>query len=67
MFGIIITNNFSCLSIEELKSMFNNDANAIINYIDGWICYSLSLREMKRNKLNWSDRIHLINKYLILK
>ena len=47
--------------------MFNNDANAIINYIDGWICYSLSLREMKRNKLNWSDRIHLINKYLILK
>ena len=32
-----------------------------------WIYYSLCLREMKINKLNWSDRIHLINKYLILK
>ena len=31
----MITNNFSGLSIEKLKSMFNNDANAIFNYIDG--------------------------------
>ena len=61
----MIANNFSGLSIEKSNFLFNNDDNAIINYIDGWICYSLCLREMKRNKLNWSDRNHFINKYLI--
>ena len=51
----MLTNNFSGLSIEKLKTMFINDENEIKNYLNGWICYSLSLRTMK-NKNIWSVR-----------
>jgi len=61
-----ITNNFSVLSVEKLKSLFNNEANDIINYIDGWFCYSICLFDMKINKLNWNDRIDFLNKYLFI-
>ena len=60
-----ITNNFSGLSIEKLKTMFNNDENAIKNYLDGWICYSLCLRTMKNKKFVWSDKVNFINNNLI--
>ena len=41
-----INNNFTGLSVVKLKLMFNNDENMIINYLDGWICYSLFLRDI---------------------
>ena len=61
----MITNNFSGLNIEKLKTMFNNNENAIKDYLDGWICYSLCLRSMKNKKLGWSDKINFINHNLI--
>ena len=61
-----INNNFTGLSIEKLKIMFNNDENMIINYLDGWICYSLFLRDINRKKLNWSGRINYLSNYLII-
>ena len=61
----MINNNFSGLSIEKLKDMFNNDEIPINNYLERWICYSLSLRTMKNKKFNWSDKINFINHNLI--
>ena len=49
----MINDDFSGLSVEKLKAIFNNDENAIINYLDGSICYNLCLCYMKRKKLNW--------------
>ena len=61
----MINNNFSGLSIEKLKVMFNNDETAIKNYLERWICYSLSLRTMKNKKFSLSDKINFINHNLI--
>ena len=61
-----INNNFTGLSVEKLKLMFNNDENMIINYLDGWICYSLFLRDINRKKLNWIGRINYLSNYLIV-
>ena len=44
------TNNFSGISIESLTSKFNNNEALIKDYLDGWICYSLFLKEIiKKN------------------
>ncbi len=54
------TNNFSGISIENLNSKFNNNENLIKEYLDGWICYALFMREIIRKKLSWNAR----NNYL---
>ena len=40
------TNNFSGISIESLNNKFNNNEALIKDYLDGWICYALFLREI---------------------
>ena len=45
------TNNFSGISIESLNNKFNNNEALIKDYLDGWICYALFLREILRKKL----------------
>ena len=52
------TNNFSGLSIDFLKSKFNENNDLIKEYLDDWICYALFLREIIRKKLSWNNRIH---------
>jgi len=47
----LIIDNFSGLSDEKLKIMFNNDEKAIIKYLDGWICYELTNRENEKKKI----------------
>ena len=44
----LITDNFSKLIVEKLKMIFNNDEKAIIKYLYGWICYALTIREIRR-------------------
>ena len=57
-------NNFSGLSIEFLQNKFNNNNNLIRDYLDGWICYSLFIRDIIRFKLSWSKRIDLLCDHL---
>ena len=57
-------NNFSGLSIEFLQKKFNNNDELIKEYLDGWICYSLFLRDIIRLKLSWSGRVDLLSDYL---
>ena len=57
-------NNFSGISISMLNSKFGNNQTLLKNYLDGWICYSLFIREVKRRHLSWSDRINLLCNYL---
>ena len=47
----LLADDFSGLSVEKLKIMFNNDEKPIIKYLDGWICYALTIREMRRKKI----------------
>jgi hypothetical protein len=61
----LITNNFAGLNINTIKNKFNNNELMITNYIDGWICFSLLIRDFKRLKLKWNDRITYLNNYLI--
>ena len=56
--------NFSGLSIENLKKKFNNDSDLIRDYLDGWITYTLLIREFKRRHLSWPQRIKLLCEYL---
>ena len=57
-------NNFSGISISMLNSKFGNNQTLLKNYLDGWICYSLFIREPKRKHLSCSDRINLLSNYL---
>ena len=47
---------------ETIESLW--DENIIKNYLDGWICYSLFIREVVRNNLSWPQRINLLCDYL---
>ena len=58
------THNFSGISLDFLKNKFNNNEELIKEYLDGWICYGLFLRDCIRKKLNWAQRIELLCKYL---
>ena len=58
------TNNFSGISIEILNSKFNNNENLIKEYLDGWICYALFMREIIRKKLSWNARINYLCNFL---
>ena len=57
-------NHFTGLSIENLNKEFNSDETLIKEYLDGWITYALLLREFKRKRLSWIQRIHLLGNYL---
>ena len=58
------TNNFSGLSIDFLKSKFKENNDLIKEYLDGWICYALFLREIIRKKLSWNNRINYLCDFL---
>ena len=58
------TNNFSGISIESLNNKFNNNEALIKDYLDGWICYALFLREIFRKKLSWNARINYLCEFL---
>ena len=58
------TNNFSGISIESLTSKFNNNEALIKAYLDGWICYSLFLRDIIRKKMSWNQRINYLCQFL---
>ena len=58
------TNNFSGISIESLNNKFNNNEALIKDYLYGWICYALFLREIQRKKLSWNDRINYLCEFL---
>ena len=59
-----ITQNFSGLVVDFLKKKFNNNEIEITNYINGWLCFALLLRDFSRLKLKINDKINLINNYL---
>ena len=61
----LVTNNFAGLNINTIENKFNNNELKITNYIDGCICFSLLIRDFKRLKLKWNDRISYLNNYLI--
>ena len=50
------TNNFSSISIEALKTKFNNNKIEIKENFDGWICYALFLRDINRKKFSWNQK-----------
>ena len=52
------------MKLEKIELIFNNDGNEINNYIDGWIYYSLFLKDINRAKLNSSVRINYLSVYL---
>ena len=54
------TNNFSGITIEALKTKFNNNKIEIKEYLDGWIFYALFLMDINRKKLSWNQRINLL-------
>ena len=58
------TNNFSGISIESLNNKFNNNEALIKDYLDGWICYALFLREILRKKLSLNGRINYLCEFL---
>ena len=39
-----ITNNFSGISMENLKKAYQNNENEITDYSDGWLCFALFLQ-----------------------
>ena len=47
------SSNFSGISIDNLKKIFNNNPNLIKSYLDGWITYSLLIRKFKQRRLSW--------------
>ena len=55
------TKNFSGISIESLNIKFNNNENLIKEYLDGWICYALFLRDIIRKKLSLESK----NKFIM--
>ena len=69
-YGLFHTNTIETVwghlknNINMLNSKFGNNQTLLKNYFDGWICYSLFIREVKRRLLSWSDRINLLCNYL---
>ena len=47
--------NFSVISIEMIDKLYINDSDKI-KYLNGWICFSLLLREFEKEKLNKSQK-----------
>ena len=62
-----ITKNFTGLSIELLKKIFNNNEQGIKNYLDSYLCFALFIREIRIKKLNRAGRINLLCDYLLFK
>ena len=50
-----LNNTFSGLNINNIIKKFTSDTD-IINYLDGWIAYSIFLREIEMKKIAWSER-----------
>lgn len=50
-----LNNNFSGLNINNIINKFPTDTDKI-NYLDGWIAYSLFLREIEMKKIAWYER-----------
>ena len=50
--------------MENLKKTFNNDEKEITEYLDGWLCFTLYIRETRIKKLNWMGRMSLLASYL---
>ena len=46
-----LTNNFSGLTISMIENMENRGID-VKNYLDGWICYALFLRNVEKRKLS---------------
>ena len=46
-----LSNNFSGLTLNMIEKMEYNGIN-VKNYLDGWICYALFLRNVERRKLS---------------
>ena len=44
-----LTDNFSGLKFSRINNLFNSDEEKN-NYLDGWICYGLLLREIEKKK-----------------
>ena len=59
-------NNFTDININMLSKKFNVNENSITNYLDGWICYSLFIRDIVRHRLNWNQIVNLLCEYLKL-
>ena len=57
-------NNFTGININMLSKKFNGDENLIRNYLDGWICYSLFIKDIVRQRLNWNQTVNLLYDYL---
>ena len=53
----LLNKNFSGLNISMINKMFFTDKDKI-EYLDGWIVYSLFLREIEIKKYNWTERIN---------
>ena len=49
-----------------LSKKFNGNENLIANDLDGWICFSLFIRNIVRHRLNWNQRVNLLCEYLKL-
>lgn len=45
-------NNISGISVQLLLNKFNGNNTLIKQYLDGWICFSLLLRDFVRKKLS---------------
>ena len=46
-----LSNNFSGLTLNMIENMENRGIN-VKNYLDGWICYALFLRNVEKRKLS---------------
>ena len=56
-----LSNNFSGLTVSMIENMENKGIN-VKNYLDGWICYALFLRDVERKKLTrLNTQNHLID------
>ena len=54
-----LSKNFTGTSISKLNKNFKGNSEKI-SYLNGWICYSLMVREIERKTLNRNDRINLL-------
>lgn len=54
-----LTKNFCGLTINKIDNMFAND-NDKKNYLVGWLCYGLLLREYEKKKYFKLDKIKLL-------
>ena len=60
-----ITSNFSGLTIENYEKNFDNE-NEQKSYLDEWICYSLLIRFIEKEKSSKKQKRNLLLNYLTL-